>query len=80
MSAKKAKNIQPKKIWAFRISHSMLAEISRLAAEREMRPSEYVRRIIEAGKLLDIELLDHIVIGGSKIVSLRDEGLGFAKP
>jgi DNA repair protein RadC len=36
-------------------------------------------QLIEAGKLLDIEVLDHIVIARQGIVSLRDEGLGFAK-
>jgi DNA repair protein RadC len=37
------------------------------------------RELIEAGKLLDIEVLDHIVIGGQDVVSLRDKGLGFDK-
>ena len=31
----------------------------------------------EAGKLLDIELLDHIVIGGARYVSMKERGLGF---
>jgi DNA repair protein RadC len=36
------------------------------------------RAIVQAGKLLDIELLDHIVIGGQgKWVSLKERGLGF---
>jgi DNA repair protein RadC len=35
--------------------------------------------LIEAGKLLDIEVLDHIVIGGQDVVSLRDKGLAFDK-
>lgn len=35
------------------------------------------RAIIEAGKLLDIEVLDHLVIGGGKFVSLKQRGLGF---
>jgi DNA repair protein RadC len=34
------------------------------------------RAIIEAGKLLDIDLLDHIVIGRGRYVSLKDRGLG----
>ncbi len=33
--------------------------------------------IIQAGKLLDIELLDHLVIGHQRFVSLRERKLGF---
>ncbi len=40
---------------------------------------DMTRALIEAGKLLDIEVLDHIVIGGQDVVSLRDKGLGFDK-
>ena len=35
------------------------------------------RTIVQAGKLLDIEVLDHIVIGQGRFVSLKDRGLGF---
>jgi DNA repair protein RadC len=35
------------------------------------------RQIIQAGKLLDVEVLDHIVIGRERFVSLKDRGLGF---
>lgn len=35
------------------------------------------RALIQAGKLLDIELLDHLVIGGNNWVSLKDRGLAF---
>ena len=33
------------------------------------------RDIAQAGKLLGIELLDHVVIGGEKFVSLKERGL-----
>ena len=34
--------------------------------------------IVQAGKLLDIDVLDHLVIGaGTKFVSLKERGLGF---
>jgi DNA repair protein RadC len=37
------------------------------------------RAIVQAGKLLDIELLDHVVIGdGGRWVSLKERGLGFS--
>ena len=35
------------------------------------------RQIAEAGKLLDIELLDHLIIAGGRYVSLKERGLGF---
>jgi DNA repair protein RadC len=35
------------------------------------------RQLVEAGKLLDIEVLDHMVIGHQRFVSLRERGLGF---
>ncbi len=33
--------------------------------------------IVEAGKLLDIDVLDHLVIGRNRYVSLKERGLGF---
>ncbi len=33
------------------------------------------RELAQAGKLLGIELLDHVVIGGKRFVSLKDRGL-----
>ncbi len=35
------------------------------------------RAIVEAGRLLDIEVLDHLVIGRGKWVSLKEKKLGF---
>lgn len=35
------------------------------------------RKLVETGKLLEIELLDHLVIGQHRYVSLRERGLGF---
>jgi DNA repair protein RadC len=35
------------------------------------------RQIVEAGKLLDIEVLDHLIIGQQRFVSLKERGLGF---
>lgn len=36
------------------------------------------RQIVEAGKLLDCEVLDHLVLACNKFVSLRERGLGFS--
>ncbi len=35
------------------------------------------RSIVDAGKLLDIDVLDHLVIGQQRWVSLKERGLGF---
>jgi DNA repair protein RadC len=35
------------------------------------------RAIVQAGKLLDIDVLDHLVIGLGKWISLKEKGLGF---
>src|SRR6266508_6711392 len=35
------------------------------------------REIVQAGKLLDVECLDHLVIGQGKWVSMREKGLGW---
>lgn len=36
------------------------------------------RAFVQAGKLLDVEILDHLVIGQGKWVSLKERGLGFS--
>ena len=35
------------------------------------------RRLVEAGKILEVEVLDHLVIGQGRYVSLRERNLGF---
>jgi len=40
---------------------------------------EMTRQMVEAGQLLGIDVLDHIVIGRQSYVSLRERGLGFPK-
>lgn len=36
------------------------------------------QQIVSAGKLLDIDVLDHLIISHQRFVSLRERGLGFA--
>jgi DNA repair protein RadC len=36
------------------------------------------RAIVQAGKLLDVDVLDHMVIGQGRWVSLKERGLGFS--
>jgi DNA repair protein RadC len=35
-------------------------------------------QMVQAGKMLDIEVLDHLIIGHQRYVSLKERGLGFA--
>jgi DNA repair protein RadC len=35
------------------------------------------RQIVEAGKLLDVDVLDHLVLAANRYISLRERGLGF---
>ena len=35
------------------------------------------QQLVEAGKLLDVEVVDHLIIGQQRYVSLKERGLGF---
>ncbi|HUW10571.1 MAG TPA: JAB domain-containing protein, partial [Anaerolineae bacterium] len=34
-------------------------------------------QIVQAGRLLNIDVLDHLIIGQNRFVSLKERGLGF---
>jgi DNA repair protein RadC len=36
------------------------------------------RAVIQAGKLLDVDVLDHLVIGRGRFISMKEKGLGFS--
>lgn len=36
------------------------------------------RAMVQAGKLLDIQVLDHLILGKGLFVSLKERGLGFS--
>jgi DNA repair protein RadC len=38
---------------------------------------DVTRQAVQAGRLLDIEVIDHLIVGHQCYVSLRDQGLGF---
>ena len=48
---------------------------------RDVSPSPedvaVTRQIVEAGKLMDVEVLDHLIVSQHKFVSLKERGLGF---
>ena len=35
------------------------------------------RRLVKAGKMMEVDVLDHLVIGGNRHISLRERNLGF---
>jgi len=37
------------------------------------------RAILQAGELLDVKLLDHIIVGNGRFVSMKERGLGFTQ-
>jgi len=39
---------------------------------------QVTRNLVQAGSLMDIELLDHVIVGHQRFVSLRERGLGFS--
>ncbi len=38
---------------------------------------ELTMQLIEAGEILNIQLLDHVIIGGQSHVSMKNQGLAF---
>jgi DNA repair protein RadC len=38
---------------------------------------QVTRQLVEAGSLLGVDVLDHIIIGHQRFVSLKERGLGF---
>jgi DNA repair protein RadC len=36
------------------------------------------RDAVQAGKLLNIDVLDHLIIGQGRYISLKERGLGFS--
>ncbi len=38
---------------------------------------QVTRQIVEAGSLMNIDVLDHLVIGRQRFVSMKERGLGF---
>ena len=40
---------------------------------------QVTQAIVCAGKMLDIKVLDHLIIGGQRYLSLKERGLGFAQ-
>ncbi len=51
------------------------------SGEPEPSPEDVLltRQLVDAGKLLEVECLDHLVIGQGRWISMRERGLGFGR-
>ena len=58
---------------------SIMVSHNHPSANPEPSPDDVLltRRLYETGKTLEVELLDHIIVGGNRFISLRDRGIGF---
>ena len=58
---------------------SLIVAHNHLSGDPAPSPEDIVvtRQVIEAGKLLGIEVLDHVIIGRGSFVSLKERRLGF---
>ena len=58
----------------------VVEEINSIIQAGQLPPNDVItlkvtRQMKEVGKTMAIDLLDHIIIGGEKYISLRDRGL-----
>ena len=63
-----------------RNSAGMIVAHNHPSGDPEPSPEDVsvTQELIEVGKLLDIEVLDHLIIGDGRFVSLKERGLGFS--
>ena len=54
-----------------------MADVVLTSCETRPEDIKITEQIVTAGKLLDIEVLDHLIIGHQRYVSLKERGLGF---
>lgn len=66
---------------AIRLNAAALVLAHNHLQDEELTPSaedvEITRELVRAGKLLDIELLDHLIIQDQQYQSLKEDGIGF---
>ena len=51
--------------------------VNTIAVLKMRHGKKITERIVQAGRLLDIEVLDHLIIGQQRFISLKERGLGF---
>lgn len=62
-------------------AHAILVAHNHPSGDPSPSPEDVsiTRNLVEAGKILEIDVLDHLVIGKWRYVSLKERGLGFEK-
>ncbi|MCA1554378.1 MAG: hypothetical protein LC737_08370, partial [Chloroflexi bacterium] len=60
-------------------AHAMLVAHNHPSGDPSPSPEDVsiTRNLVEAGRILEIDVLDHLVIGKGRYVSLKEKGLGF---
>jgi len=63
-----------------RMASSIIATHNHPSTDNTPSPDDVAvtRAMVQAGKLLDIELLDHLIVSSRGFVSLKERGLGFS--
>lgn len=72
--------VHPRELFKEAVSHSAAAIIlvhNHPSGDPSPSPQDILmtRRIADAGKLLDIKVLDHVIIGSNTYISLKEQGL-----
>ncbi len=72
--------VHPREVFAEAIKHSAAAVIfAHNHPSGDTEPSEEdietTKRLVEAGKIIGIEVLDHIIVAGNKFLSFKEKGL-----
>lgn len=64
-----------------RNSAAIIVVYNHLSGEPEPSPEDILltRHLVDAGKLLEVDMLDHLVIGQGRWISMRERGLGFSR-
>jgi DNA repair protein RadC len=72
--------VHPRELFKEAINHSAAAVIlihNHPSGDPDPSPEDIVltKRLVEAGRLLDISVLDHVIIGDGKYVSFKEKGI-----
>lgn len=72
--------VHPREVFRLAIQHSAASLIVlHNHPSGDPTPSQedvaVTQRLVDAGKIMDIPVLDHIVLGGDKFISLKEEGM-----
>lgn len=80
IGSQSASIVHPREVFRTAIQHSAASLIvlhNHPSGDPTPSPEdiEVTQRLVDAGKIMDIPVLDHIVLGGDKFISLKEEGM-----